>query len=362
MKNIKIIIGIIVAVVIVGLIVSYSSNKKSVSEKQTIKIGVIAPVTGPASAFGQPLVKALELALKDVPKDSKYNYEIVIEDDATNPAKSASAAQKLIQIDKVQAIISATSGTGNAIMPIITTAKIPQICVACADRKIAVGAYSYTSSIQPEDEGKVYIDYAVKTGVKTLGMLNQIHPGINAVADGIKGAALKQGVQIVYEERFDGNNRDFKTIAAKAAAAKADVYYIQALPPSLDILGKELYGLGVKNLAAGSGAFTISANPAFYEGNWYSESLSDASFTDRFQKAYPDVRFNVRTAPYGYDAFMMLVKGFEKGGDMGTYLSGLTEYKGLVGRQYKNSGTNYFASLPGIYKIQDGKPTLVWKE
>ena len=361
MKNTKIIVGIVIVLVIIAL-VSISLKGNPIQGKKIIKIGVIAPLTGPASAFGQPLVKALELAKKDIPVDSKFSYELVVEDDATNPAKSASAAQKHIQVDKVQAIISVTSGTGNAVMPIVTTAKIPQICVACADKKIGVGDYSYISSIQTQDEGKVFIDYAVKTGVKKLGMLNQIHPGINAVADGIKAEAVKQGVQIVYEERFDGANRDFRTIAAKAKAANADVYYIQSLPPALDILGQELYSIGVKNLAAGSGAFTISANPGFYEGNWYSESLADASFTERFQKDFPETRFNIRTAPYGYDAFMIFVKGFEKGGDIAEYLKSLTAYTGMVGTQNKVSGTNYFSSIPGIYKIENGKPKLIWTE
>lgn len=361
MKNIKIISGLVVLVLIVVLVGNFKKIT-SLQERSVIKIGVIAPLTGPASAFGQPLVKALELAVRDLPSDTKYSYEIVIEDDATNPAKSASAAQKLVQIDKVKAVISATSGTGNAVMPIITAAKIPQICVACADKKIGVGDYSFISSIQTEDEGRVFIDYAVKTGVKKLGMLSQIHPGINAVADGIKAEAQKQGVQVVYEERFDGANRDFKTIATKAKSAKADIYYIQSLPPALDILGQELYVVGVKNLAAGSGAFTISANPGFYEGNWYSESLSDEAFMERFQKEFPETRFNIRTAPYGYDAFMMFVGGFEKDADMAEYFKSLNEYRGKVGKLSKTEGTNYFKSIPGIYKIQDGKPKLIWTE
>lgn len=349
MKNKLILLGVGVVIAIAA----WGTLSNQQSTVPVIKIGVVAPLTGPGAAFGTSLVKAIELAQKDL-GGTKYRYEVVIEDDATNPASSASAAQKVIQIDGIKAIISATSGSGNAIAPIAEAAKIPLICVACADKKIGTGKYSYTSSVQVEDEAKVFVDYAVLKGAKTLGVLSQNHPGINAVADAVRKEAISRGVPVVYEERFDGANRDFKTIVKKAALAGADVYFLQAFPPALDIIGKELTALGVKNIAGGAGAFTIAADPSLFEGKWYTEALSEQAFTERFSKEFPEIRFNIRTGPYGYDAFNILVQGLEKDSDMATYLANLDEFVGKVGRQYKTDG-NWFRSTPGVWEIKEGK-------
>ncbi|HEY0908399.1 MAG TPA: ABC transporter substrate-binding protein [Candidatus Paceibacterota bacterium] len=350
MKNKLIFLGVAIAIVCVGVFVNRDSSH------EVIKIGVVAPLTGPGSAFGNSLVKAIELAQRDL-GGTKYRYEVVIEDDATNPATSASAAQKMIQIDGVKAIISATSGSGNAIAPIAEASKVPLICIACADKRIGTGKYSYTSSVQVEDEAKVFVDHAVKNGAKTVGVLSQNHPGINAVADAVKAEAISRNIPVVYEERFDGNNRDFKTIIKKAAAANADIYFLQAFPPALDIVGKELAALGVKNVAGGAGAFTIAAEPTLFEGKWYTEALADADFTERFSKEFPDVRFNIRTGPYGYDAFNMLVQGLDKDADMAAYLAGIDTFDGKVG-QYKTDG-NWFRSTPGVWMVKDGKFVVI---
>lgn len=348
---------VVAIIVIVAIFIIISRRANNSGGAKTIKIGVVAPLTGGGAAFGNSLVKAIELAQQDL-KDTHYTYKIIIEDDGTNPAQSAGAAQKLINVDKVQAIISATSGTGNVVAPLVEAAKIPQICTACADKKVGTGKYSYTSSVQVEDEARVFVDYAIKTGAKSLGMISQIHPGINAVADAIKIEAASKNLPVVYEERFDGNNRDFNTIVKKAVAAKASLYFLQSFPPSLDIIGKEFTNLGITNVAGGAGAFTISADLKIFEGHWYTEALSDPMFTARFQTAFPDIRFNIRTGPYGYDAFNILVQGFEKNVDMAVYLAGLKEFNGKVGRQYKTDG-NYFRSMPGIWIIKEGKPVML---
>ncbi len=340
------------------LILAFGGRSRTSDGRQTVKIGVIAPLTGGGTVFGNSLVAGIKLAKEDL-KNTKYNYELVIEDDRSNPVQSASAAQKLINIDKVQAIIVATSGTGNAILTLTEAAHIPQICVVCADKTIGQGKYNFTNSVLPEDEADVWIKEAVHRGIKTLGLISQIHPGINAVVDAVTLKAKENNIPIVYAERFDGNNRDFKTIISKAKKANADVYFLMAFPPSLDIVGKELKEAGVASVSGGAGALSIAADPSIFNDDWYTEvSLTDKDFLARFEKEFPSVRFNVRTAPFGYDSLNMLVDGFEKGADMSTYLAGITEYKGKVGTITKPSGNN-FRSTPSVWMIKDGKPVPI---
>ena len=340
----------------VGIKANTPRSARAPEAKETIKIGVIAPLTGPASIFGNALVKALALAKEDL-GSTRYTYEFVIEDDETNPAK------KLANVDRVHAIIVATSGTGQAAKKVVQAAKIPLLCVACTDTSVADGVYAYTNSVLPSDEGTAVATEAKKRGVRTVALLTQIHPGVNAAAEGVKAAILEQGMQIVYEERFDGNVRDFKTMIAKAKASNADLYFIRSLPPSLEIIGEELRNLGVATLAGGGGAFAISAKPEIFEGMWYQDgALTNPAFPERFQRSFPSIRYNALAAPHGYDSFMLIVQGIESGKSLSQFLQEVSEFKGIGGHLQKVPSTGNFRAPAAVWTIKDGRAKLLSSE
>ncbi len=343
----------VIVIVILGF---WFAQNKPVGEKQTIKIGIVAPLTGGATVYGVNLVKGAQLALKDL-SDSKYTYELVIEDDGTNPAHSASAAQKLINVDKVQAILSVTSGTGNAVKPMAAAAGIPQVCL-CSDTRVADGKLNFTNILLPEDETLVWLKEAKARGVKTIAILSQNQPGYNLIIDTLKSQASANDITIVYEERIESTVKDFNTNIAKARLTKPDLILAGFFPPQIDIIGQQFKNLGVTNVA-GIASFSIGATPALFNDRWYSDAfLSDKAFETRFTQEFPDTRFNVRVAPYAYDSFNLLVQGFEEG-SVPEYLLGVTSYPGKAGTLTKKVGDSSFHAPIGIWEIRDGKPVQV---
>ncbi len=356
MKN-KIIIGVIIIIIVIVLAVFSLKTTNTPTEKQVIKIGVVGPLTGGASVYGTNLAKGAELALKSL-GETKYKYELIIEDDGTNPATAASAAQKLVNIDKVQAILSVTSGTGNAIKPIAAAAKIPQVCL-CSDSRVADGGYNFTNILLAPDETATWLKEAQSRGIKKIAIIAQNQPGYNLILDSLRPQAATYGVTIVYDEKVEPTVKDFNTNIAKARATKPDLFLIGFFPPQLDIIGQQLKNLGITNIA-GIATFSIGADPSLFNDKWYSDaSLSDAAFADQFTKEYPDTRFNVRVAPYAFDSFNLLVKGFEAGKPVNEYLLGVTNYSGKAGSLTKNAGEGSFHAPIGIWEIKDGKPVQV---
>lgn len=352
-KTTKIIIGII----IVGLGVWVIKAGNQPAKSQTIKIGVVAPLTGGAAGFGQALVKGLELAKNDL-KDVKNDYVLIFEDDGTNPATSASAAQKLVNVDKVDAIITTTSGTGNAVKPIATAANIVHICV-CVDTRIVDNKTNFTYLVLPEVESKAWVAEAAKSGPKTIAIIAQKHPGFVPIKAALYKELEAAGIKIVFDEEFDPSIRDFKTILAKAAATKPDIYYAGAFSPSLDILGKELNNQGIKNYA-GIGTISIAPDLKVFEGVWFTDTyLSDVAYKERFEQTYPDIRFNVRTAPESYDVFNILVDAFESGQGVGDHISKLTSYDGKVGKVTKPADSGAFDIPVAIWTIKDGQAVQI---
>lgn len=349
-KTIKVIIGLLVVILIIWGI---ASNKK---DTKVIKIGIVAPVTGGASSYGDTLVKGAQIAITDLAnrKDLKNKYELVIEDDGTNPATAASAGSKMINIDKVAAIITTTSGTGNAVKTLAEKGKIIHVC-DCTDVTIGNLPFNYTNLVLPVDEIKSWLTNAQKLGVKKMAIIHQVTPGFVPLISELEKQAPSFGISIVYKDSYDGTNRDFKTIVSKAKKNVVDIYYIGAFEPTLDILSKELINAGIKNFAS-TGLLNTSPSPEIYNGLWYTDTaLADPAFADRFSALYPGTRFNARTAPYGYDIVNMLVQSIERGGDINQNFKDITEYDGKVGKVTKAADSSNFRSNTAIWTVKDGK-------
>lgn len=354
-KKIISIIGIIV-VIILGV---WFFQNKTTGTKEVIKIGVVAPVTGPLAAYGATLAKSVEMAALDMSKqNTKYSYEVIVEDDGGTPTKSATAASKLINVDKVRAIISTTGGTGNSVKSIAEKAGVIHVSNS-KDPSIGNVPYNYTNLMLPQDDVEAWASEALKRGNKTVAILAQVHAGAAAQIAALLPEAKKQGLEIVYNETFAGDNRDFKTIVAKAKQSKADIYLVEAYPPSLDIVTKELKDAGITNIST-MALFTSSSNPNLFNGLWYTDStLADFSFRERFIKEYPEVKFTVITVPYAYDIFNMLVQSFEKGGDANANMKAITEYDGKAGKTTKASDSQNFRTSASIWTMVNGVPEMV---
>jgi hypothetical protein len=80
---------------------------------------------------------------------------------------------------------------------------------------------------------------------------------------------------------------------------------------------------------------------------------------DRFAKAFPTVRFNARTVPYGYDAANILIDALESGPDAPAFIQNLLSYDGKVGHVTKPADKGSFNTPVGIWEIKDGKAVMV---
>ena len=95
----------------------------SKDDENTIKIGAVLPMTGANAPFGLAMRAGMETAIKDK-GETKYKYKIVFEDGQQLPAKSVSAAQKLISANSVRVLVSNMTGVGRAIAPVAESANV----------------------------------------------------------------------------------------------------------------------------------------------------------------------------------------------------------------------------------------------
>lgn len=324
-----------------------------------IKIGVVASRTGPVSPLGESALKAIQLAKEDL-KNTVHRYELVIEDagDASgNPDQAKRAIEKLINVDKVDALIVGLSINGKVIRPYATAAKIPLLCL-CSIGDVGDGQYNFTIMPLAEDEAARWTAEAKRRGIKRIALLTQDYPSVNNHVRMLKAEGAQVGIAPVHEDRFEPSTADFRSRIAAAKATSPDVYFVEAFGPSLDILGQQLKDAGVGNIAT-IVTFSLSGRRELFEGGWYTDSYISPQFKARLDQQYPGSRFVTHMMPYAYDSFNILAQGFESRQGVVQYVRQLSEYAGLAGKLTKLAGSGNFRSAPAVWVIQDGKPAFL---
>ena len=321
-----------------------------------VKIGVIVPLTGPYTILGNSFLKAVEMAERDL-RGTKYRYQLVRVDVGQDPRQAGAAIGHAIQDEKVNAIVGGISLFGQVTQPIATAARIPHTCV-CTVTSIGDGAYNFTNIPTPEAEARLWVQEARRRGVRQFALLSQNYPSIHNHVKALKAEAARVGLPISYETEFSDSVRDFRGLIEAARASHADVYYVEALSPQRDILGRQLKETNIRNIASVV-APSLSEHPEVFEGAWYTDSdLHDIGFRRRFEEQYPATRFATHMMPYAYDDFNMIVQAYERGENPAVYLRNLAAYPGTAGPLTKQRGRGNFQSTPAVWTIRDGRPTL----
>jgi branched-chain amino acid transport system substrate-binding protein len=264
------------------VILTFVSQGFSV-ENEKIKIGVILPLTGEFGYLGENLRDAALMAsekMKDVP------HELIFEDFGPWDLKRvALAAQKLIQHDHVQGIITAFDDAGMVVAPIAKNAKVFHIGIA-ADRRVEDGEYNFRHYTSPEAMVSVYCDELQKRKITQLGVFVQNAGFTTAYHQALKKALEKTDIKIIDEIIFQPKERDFRLWADRMLKKHPQLFVVFSGPPTLDIICKQLKERGVKDIS-GCELGINSQDCGLWEGQWFTGGAEpNENFTKQYEEKY----------------------------------------------------------------------------
>lgn len=349
--------------ILVVSIISYQLMATSVNT-ETIKIGYIAPLSGNLAFLGEGVRNAAMLKLEDLNKqNTKYKYELIFEDDAFDPKKTASAANKLISIDKVDAIVTVASAAGNIVNPIAEKAKIVHFGIA-SDPNIAKGQYNFINWTPPREEVKLFISEAQKRGIKRIAVFGQQISGIVAVVDELKKQTAGTNITVVSEDISNFGTKDFRQSISKAKLSMPDYYLLVMFSPELEILVKQMKEMDVEQPITAIESFELSDNPALFEGLWY---INGADPTEQFYKEYSE-RYSKNptiATPNAYDILGLIstaVERFDKRpstAEIAHSLIQIKNYDGSMGNNLSIDSDGLVVSKAVTRIIKNGKPETI---
>jgi branched-chain amino acid transport system substrate-binding protein len=343
----------------------------------TIKIGMCAPVTGPAAESGGYAVKGAKLALDAINKAGGIlgkQGELIVEDDqTTNPGIVLAFSKLASQPDIVGFLGSIRSTQVHAMAPDVVKLGKP-VMIGGTDPNLTHMGNQWLFRCRPNDSysGRVIAEFGVKTlGKKKWAVLHSTDAFGTAGGKALTEALGKLDAAPVLDQGYANQSQDFTPVVLAIKQSGADIlgsYF--TFENDLGIFGRQLRQLGVNIPWVGSPSITNVtalklAGPALYNTYGvadYAEDSSDAS--KAFGKIYRD---SVKVAPdnqasWTYDAINVLAQGINKAGstDPGKIREAILSIKKFPGAEGEYNFDQNGDGLHGYNVVKNEKGNIVF--
>ena len=320
----------------------------------TIKVGAILAVTGPASFLGAPEAKTLEMLTEELNAKGGIGgkkIELVIKDSQASSEKAISFAKQLIEEEKVFAIIGpSTSGETMAIKNLAEESKTLLLsCAAAEDIVKPVAKYVFKTPQMDRDAVIRIFEQMKKMNISKVGVLSSNTGFGKAGKEQIEKLAPEYGIQILVSEVYDKAATDLTAEVTKVSAAKVQGIINWSIEPAQSICIKnarqvcanvpvfQSHGFGniqyVKSAGAAADGVIFPAGRLLVAETLSDKNPQKAVLVDYKKKYEAKYKEDVSTfGGHAYDAFLILTKAIEKAGtDKEKVRTTIETTKGLVG-------------------------------
>jgi ABC-type branched-subunit amino acid transport system substrate-binding protein len=209
----KIILGLLGAIILALLIIAITPQTTGLfglkENENTYTIGIILPITGQFANYGEHALNSIKLSLKENP-----NIRIILEDDMGDNARAASAAYKLIELDKVDALITYRSTISAVITSIAQETKTPLIYSSSITAPAKNNSYAFVNYLNVEQD---CFELAKLLKGKKGALVGFNFEATQECINGFKRNEMDLDVQFILQE-----NQDYKTQITKALSKNPD--------------------------------------------------------------------------------------------------------------------------------------------
>ena len=311
-----------------GLIAAIFCVATPVFAENTVKIGLLVPLTGPFTPTGKQLVAGARLYMQqygDIVAGKKI--ELIVKDDTGNADMTKRLAQELVVNDKVSLLAGFGLTPGAlATAPIATEAKIPEVVMMAATSIITQRSpYIVRTSFSVPQTTIPLANWAVENGIKTVvTVVSDYAPGID-VETAFKQRFEAAGGKVIESLRVPLSSNDFAPALQRVADAKPDALmgFVPAGVGPIFIRQFVERGLdksGIKFIAEGSLTEDDIVNQigdaaiGIITTHHYSaahDSPENKSFVAAFKKANGGMRPNLM-AMQSYDGMHLIYEALKK--------------------------------------------------
>jgi branched-chain amino acid transport system substrate-binding protein len=318
--------------VMLGLVLVLLAGRPA-GAQESVKLGLIDPLTGGMSFYGQSLQRGAQLAIDDANAKGGLlgkKIELTAEDDRCTPADGTSAAIKLITRDNVPAILGTfCSSVSLAVGDVARRYGVPQIITsaianAITDKNDPAKPWVFRANSRSGDQAVAMIHYLAEfRKAKTVAILEENTDMGVSCGDEVKKEAARRGLSVATAERYNHGETNFYSMVTKLKSLAPEGIVLcglitegaQILRQSKDFGFKSTFigntGFNNDKLTelAGDAAEGVVSNATF-------ESTSKRPIAREFIEKYRAKfgEFPQYTAAQGYDAVLVLFDAIKRAG------------------------------------------------
>jgi branched-chain amino acid transport system substrate-binding protein len=364
-----------------------------VTEAQTpIRIGASLSQTGVWASNGQNLLRGYQLCVKHTNDKGGVlgrKLELLVYDDASDPATAVRLYEKLITQDKVDLVLGPYISTiTDPVADVTEKHKLPMVAPAAnATSLYRKGRKFIFSIISPAEitlEGLIH--QAAKKGLKTVALINADDLGQRGVTQRASELAKEKGLQVVFTDAYPLGTTDFSAILTRVRAANPDVLGVSTSVFDDGVaITRRMKALNVNPRMVGFSA-SVSA-PKLYEvlgrdaefvyvtAHWVPELVEiRAGGLIPIARQYPGAREFVESSrkefagasANAYGACQVLVEAVRRAGSLdGAKLRDAIskmDYNTVFGRFRVDRDGVQIGHKMLLLQWQDGKRVIVWPE
>lgn len=300
-----------------------------------ILIGGVAPLTGGAATYGISTRNAVQLYFDEVNAAGgvamgdgrKYTLRFICEDDAGAPETAVNAFRKLIEQDRVFAIIGTVmSKCTLAGAPVAQAAKVVTISPASTNELVTkIGDYIFRACFIDAFQGRVVAQYAYQSaGARRAAIIydngNDYSKGL---AETFKATFTQLGGQVVAAEAFTDEDKttDFSAQLTSIRTVNPDIIFVPCYYSADALIAKQARGLGITAPLTGCDGWDspelAKLGGAAVEGATFSNHYAKDDTRPEVQRFVAAYRAKYGEVPdalaaLGYDAAMLLVDGIKR--------------------------------------------------
>jgi branched-chain amino acid transport system substrate-binding protein len=207
----------------------------------TIKIGVMGPMTGAWASEGREMKKVVTLLADDLNQKGGLlgqKVEVICEDDGGDPRTASLAANRLAMKGIVAVIGTYGSSITEATQNIYNEEKIIQIANGSTAIRLSEKGFPYFFRTCPRDDeqGRIAAHTIKKYGYKNVAILHDNTTYAKGLAQETKMFLEKSGLNIIFFDALTPGEQDYNAILTKLKSAKPDVVFFTGYYPEAGLL------------------------------------------------------------------------------------------------------------------------------
>ena len=350
------------------------------AQDMVVKIGHVAPTSGPQAHYGKDNENGVRMAIADLNAQGvtiggkRIRFEIQAEDDAADPKQGTAAAQKLCDAKVAGVVGHLNSGTTIPASKVYNDCGIPHVTGAATNPNLTKPGYKTTYRIIANDNalGAGLAFYAADTlKLKKVAIIDDRTAYGQGVAEVFKRTAVQKGMQVVDEQFTTDKATDFMAILTAIKAKAPDAVFYGGMDPQAGPMLRQMEQLGMGNVKyfggdgictseiakLAAGAKTLGNVVCAEGGASLGKMPGGNAWKAKYDAKYPN-QFQVYS-PYTYDATFVLVDAMKRANsvDPKVYTAKLmeTNYKGVTSTiAFEPNGELKNPSIT-LYVYKDGK-------